>query len=130
MTKIVETTNVAASCLPNGEMLQCVWRCSRFLFRRSTGNDVMGHYFHQYPTQRLQCVWHCSQFLFRRSTGNDVMGHYFHHYPTQPHSFVLRLSLTIPNLVWFAPIFFPDLCSQPRIAVVKVATIMNLCEHV
>ena len=43
---------------------------------------------------------------------------------------VLRLSLTIPNLVWFAPIFFPAFCSQPRIAVVKVATIMNLCEHV
>ena len=44
-------------------------------------------------------------------------------------SAVLRLSLTIPNLIWFAPIFFPEFCSQPRIAVVRWQPFVNLYEH-
>ena len=42
---------------------------------------------------------------------------------------VLRLSPTIPNLVWFAPIFFLDLCSQLRIVGVRGQSFVYLYEH-
>ena len=62
--------------------------------RRSTGNDVSGHYFHRYFL-----FWHEQSALqsvaVRRSTGNDVSGHYFHCYFLLPSSSLTSTSTIV-----------------------------------
>ena len=42
---------------------------------------------------------------------------------------VLRISLPIPNLVWFVRSFLSDVCSQLLSAVVRGQPFVKLCEH-